>query len=160
MGLHALREQVLSDTESLTGSARIMLIGCEHGPALERLRGPDTAVLTLPCIAMLPPSFIDFLISRKHTDGVFLTGCADGDCHYRLGQEWEDQRLASERDPYLRARVPRNRVGKFWAGITRNRRLAHQLTEFRSQLAELPAIEPRKNWSVDRLNSGEQASRE
>lgn len=145
--LHDLRAQTQAAIDSLGGNARIIVFGCNHGPRIEKLRGPETAALKLPCIAMLPPSFIDYLVSRKQVDGIFLTGCAEGDCHYRLGQQWEDQRLAGERDPYLRARVPRERIGKFWAGITRNRRLSSELEIFRENLRTLPAIERKKKWS-------------
>jgi len=100
-------------------------------------------VISLPCIAQLPPAFIDFVISGRHAEGVFLTGCAEGDCHYRLGQQWEEQRLAGERDPYLRQRVPRERIGKYWAGITRNKRLQRELTAFRDRLKALPPLQRR-----------------
>jgi len=89
-------------------------------------------------MGMLPPSFIDFLITRHHVDGVFLTGCNMEDCHNRLGNRWTEQRLAGERDPYLRERVPRERIGKFWAGLTHNKRLAQQLTAFQAQIKGLP----------------------
>ncbi len=155
--LHTLREHTLAATAPLSGTGRVMVYGCEHGPDLEKLQEAGTAVLKLPCIAMLPPSFIDFLISRKHVDGVFLTGCAEGDCHYRLGQQWEDQRLAGERDPYLRARVPRERVGKFWAGLSHNRRLESELKAFRDSLLALPAIDRKKEWSgIKRVTDGEE----
>ena len=87
---------------------------------------------------MLPPSFIDFLITRHHVDGVFLTGCNLGDCHNRLGNQWTEQRLAGERDPYLRERVPRERIGKLWAGLTHNKRLAQELSAFHAQIKGLP----------------------
>jgi ferredoxin/coenzyme F420-reducing hydrogenase delta subunit len=157
MDLHTLREQTLAATAPLSGIGRVMVFGCEHGPSLKKLQTVDTAVLKLPCIAMLPPSFIDFLISRKHVDGVFLTGCTEGDCQYRLGQQWEDQRLAGERDPYLRARVPRERVGKLWAGLTGSRNLRGELKAFRDRLWVLPAIERDKNWSaIKRIIEGEE----
>jgi quinol-cytochrome oxidoreductase complex cytochrome b subunit/coenzyme F420-reducing hydrogenase delta subunit len=156
--LHTLREQTLSATAPLSGTGRVMVYGCERGPNLENLKGIDTAVMKLPCIAMLPPSFIDFLISRKHVDGVFLTGCTEGDCHYRLGQQWEDQRLAGERDPYLRARVPRERVGTFWAGLTGNKTLENKLKKFRDRLWVLPAIERKKSRSaIKRIIEGEES---
>jgi coenzyme F420-reducing hydrogenase delta subunit len=59
---------------------------------------------------MVPPSFVDFALSRDLADGVFLAGCADGDCFYRLGDRWMTERLAGRRDPYLRQRVDRSRV--------------------------------------------------
>ena len=106
------------------------------------------AVIELPCVAMLPPSFIDFVITRKHVDGVFLTGCADGNCHYRLGIEWTGQRFAGERDPYLRKRVPRERVDEAWAGVTGNKRLKQTLRAFQDRLGALPPFKRRPQ--VDR----------
>jgi ferredoxin/coenzyme F420-reducing hydrogenase delta subunit len=141
--IRELRETTLSAAENLTGTARVIVFGCAHGPDLRRLDSEAVAAITLPCIAMLPPAFLDFVITRRHADGVFLTGCADGDCHYRLGIQWADQRLAGERDPYLRARVPRERIGKFWAGITRKRHLQRELAAFRERLQALPPPERR-----------------
>ncbi len=71
--------------------------------------------------AALPPSFIDFAISRRHADGVMLVGCAAGDCYQRLGMDWMEQRLAGQRDPYLRGRVPRE-PGGHGLGRTAGRR--------------------------------------
>jgi len=86
---------------------------------------------------------------------VFLTGCAEGDCHYRLGQQWHKQRLAGERDPYLRARVPRERIEAYWAGITRNKSLRRKLSEFHDRLKALPALERR---TPRKTANGEQTS--
>ncbi|MGB5260574.1 MAG: cytochrome b N-terminal domain-containing protein [Gammaproteobacteria bacterium] len=147
LSIRDLREQTLAATENLSGNKRVVVYGCAHGAALEPLRGPDVAVLELPCVAMLPPSFIDFVITRNHVDGVFLTGCAAGNCHYRLGIDWTGQRLAGERDPYLRKRVPRERIDMAWAGITGSKRLQQQLGAFQDRLRALPSFKrpPRRS---------------
>jgi len=137
-GMQALRDQVIEAASRLTGDARVIVFGCKNGPDLQRLESPTVATLELQCIGMLPPSFIDFLITRHHVDGIFLTGCNMGDCHNRLGNEWAEQRLGGERDPYLRERVPRDRIGKFWAGLTHNNRLAQELAAFQDKLKGLP----------------------
>jgi coenzyme F420-reducing hydrogenase delta subunit len=95
----------------------------------------ETQIVTLPCVAMLPPSFIDFALSRKLADGVMLAGCGENDCYYRLGDVWTRQRVAGERDPYLRKRVPRERLKLSWLPPERRRRKA--LQEFREALGEL-----------------------
>lgn len=87
---------------------------------------------------MLPPSFIDFVITRGHADGVLLAGCADGDCHYRLGIKWTEARVAGTRDPYLRGRVPRDRLAMTWTGSTGDRRLQRELGDFQRRLEGLP----------------------
>ena len=88
---------------------RVIAFACKRCGA-GRLQQAGVTVLEMPCVAMLPPSFIDYTLSRDLADGVMLFGCAAGDCHFRLGDEWLRQRVAGERDPYLRARVDRDRV--------------------------------------------------
>jgi hypothetical protein len=65
-------------------------------------------------MAQIPPSFIDFILSRDLADGVMLAGCAGSDCQYRLGQTWTEQRLGRQRDPRLRKRVDDRRVAMSW----------------------------------------------
>jgi ferredoxin/coenzyme F420-reducing hydrogenase delta subunit len=136
--MQALRDKILAASAGLAGDTRVIVFGCKNGPDLKRLEGPAVAAMELQCIGMLPPSFLDFLITRHHVEGVFLTGCTLGDCHNRLGNQWTEQRLSGERDPYLRERVPRDRIGRFWAGLTHNRRLAKKLAAFQEQLKGLP----------------------
>ena len=115
----------------------MLVYNCTTGPDLSTLSVPGLKVLTLPCIGQLPPSFLDFILSRGHADGVFLTGCRAGDCHYRLGIKWTEQRINGERDPYLRERVPRERIGTFWAGVDQLDALSRQLSNFRERLRQL-----------------------
>ena len=83
---------------------------------------------------MLPPSFIDYVLSRKLAEGVAITGCREGHCSYRLGPEWMEQRLDGERDPRLRERVPRERIARIWASPTDWRQLERELAEFKDGL--------------------------
>ncbi|MGD2083317.1 MAG: cytochrome b N-terminal domain-containing protein [Chromatiales bacterium] len=135
-----LRDVTVEAAADLRGDARVIVYGCSHGPDLEGLKSEGVAVVMLPCAAMLPPSFLDFVITRDHADGVFLTGCAEGCCHYRIGIEWMQQRLAGDRDPYLRKRVPRERIGECWAGLARRGALAPALKAFRERIGTLPPV--------------------
>ena len=122
-----------SSVQSSNGP-RILVYACEKcGTALSN--DNETQVLTMPCVAMLPPAFIDFALSRDLADGVLLAGCGENDCHYRLGDEWMRQRVAGERDPYLRKRVPRERLRLSWLPPERRRRKA--LQEFRASLSAM-----------------------
>ncbi len=78
------------------------------------------------------------MLSRDLADGVFITGCRKGECYQRFGQRWTEDRLARKRDPYLRARVPRERIGTFWAGPTDRRRLAQAVESFAARLGAPP----------------------
>ena len=132
-----LREQSLAGSRGLQGHDRVIVYACGQGPELESIAGPSVAVVKLPCIAMLAPSFIDFMITRRHVDGVFLTGCRANDCYERLGARWTEERIDGARDPHLRARVPRERITTFWAGVDRGARVVEALEAFRVRLRVL-----------------------
>ena len=139
-----VRDEALAIGEGLSGEGRVLVFGCEHGPALDTLTAPGVGTVTLSCIGMLPPSFIDFALARTGVDGVMLTGCQSGDCFHRLGIGWTEARIACERDPYLRARVPREHIATCWAGAAGLPRLQSELGAFRARLVEAktPDSEP------------------
>jgi len=132
-----LREELIAVTAGLRGAARVLVIGCSHDAGARALRDSETAVLGLPCVGMLPPSFLDFALARHHVDGVLLSGCAAHDCYERLGDQWVEQRIANERDPNLRARVPRERVAVAWQNPAQAGRLHESLAQFRRHLQQL-----------------------
>jgi ferredoxin/coenzyme F420-reducing hydrogenase delta subunit len=128
-----LRELTVAATSRLAGHSRVLVYACEKAGA-EFLNGPDAQVIAMPCVGMLPPSFVDFALSRRLADGVMLAGCAEGDCYFRLGDEWTRQRMAGQRDPYLRRRVPRERLAESWLPATNTRRRKEELTQFVNSL--------------------------
>ncbi|MBT7943975.1 MAG: hydrogenase iron-sulfur subunit [Alphaproteobacteria bacterium] len=115
----------------------ILVIGCDHGADVEAITTGNVASLSLPCIGMLPPSFLDFALSKQGVDGVVLTGCGDGDCYHRFGIQWTEDRMAGLRDPYLRKRVPRERLHACWAGKTGGDRLSREVEEFTNLLTRI-----------------------
>jgi coenzyme F420-reducing hydrogenase delta subunit len=130
-----LRELTVETAESLHGEKeRILVFACEHGGGAGQLTG----VVLLPCVAMIPPSLIDLVLSKKLADGVAIAGCAESACFNRLGIAWTEQRFAGERDPYLRARVPRNRLKTIWASALEISRFKRELAAFAEQLAAIP----------------------
>jgi ferredoxin/coenzyme F420-reducing hydrogenase delta subunit len=117
LGMAMLRSQIDMAAAGLAGQNRVMAFACASSPSLRPINEAATAVITLRCMAQLPPSFIDYILSRGLADGVFLAGCKGGDCHYRLGAEWTRLRINRERDPYLRKRIDANRVTLGWEDI-------------------------------------------
>ena len=101
------------------------------------------AVVTVPCVGMLPPSFIDFALSRDLSDGVMLAGCAEEACYNRLGNTWTQQRIDAERDPYLRKRVPRERLATSWLP-KKSRQRQRAIDEFVTSLQDLPPMQRRR----------------
>lgn len=117
----------------LSGSTKILVYGCDHGAGVQRLARSDIAVLSLPCTGALPPSFVAYAL-RYGASGVFVTGCRQGDCFHRLGNDWMEQRLARARKPYLGQSIPSARVKYFWASQLDEKRLAKELDHFHQKL--------------------------
>ncbi|MDX1709859.1 MAG: cytochrome b N-terminal domain-containing protein [Rhodovibrionaceae bacterium] len=139
-----LRAATEEAAAGLKGDSRLIVFGCDYGAA-PHLRNQGTgeedevALVSLVCVGQLPPAFIDFVLSRDLADGVVLAGCAENGCHARLGLEWTQQRLAGERDPYLRERVPRERLRCLWLNRIEGKMLRDELARFRKDLARIGA---------------------
>lgn len=134
-----LREQTNLVAGRLTGKNRIIIYGCHSCSGLSRVASDRVGFISLPCIGQLPPAFIDYILSRNLADGVMLTGCRENSCSARFGIEWTRLRLLRQRDPYLRGRVPRERVKTAWVGPFGSRKLQDSLEAF---TVELEAIKP------------------
>jgi quinol-cytochrome oxidoreductase complex cytochrome b subunit/coenzyme F420-reducing hydrogenase delta subunit len=123
--------------EIADGRPHILAFGCRTdrgGADLASIADASTATITLLCAAQLPPSFVEYAL-RAGADGVLVTGCRDGDCMYRLGNRWTDERLAALREPHLRAVVPRERLRIAWTGRGGEAGLRATLETFRADLA-------------------------
>lgn len=129
-----MREDAIAACTALSEGPRVLAITCRYGAGRSLEKSSGLAIVELPCVAMAPPSMIDFVLSRKLADGIAIVGCSERSCFNRLGVDWTEQRFAHERDPYLRTRVPRDRLTTIWASSTQTSSLAGQLDEFRSRL--------------------------
>ncbi len=137
-------KELLSLTEkklaALGGGTRIMVYGCDHGTRVEEAEANDVATISMPCSALVPPAFIDYVLRKDLAEGVMVTGCCEGDCHYRLGNTWMDQRFSAARMPILRTRVPRERVRVRWLGAQGTASLGREISDFQQHLQQ-PEIE-------------------
>lgn len=137
----ALRAELKTALQKLSGKTKIVVFGCDCAADVGSLAAPDVAVFSLICIGQLAPSFIEYTI-RNGADGVFLTGCHEDDCEFRLGSKWTRQRLSGEREPHLRLdKIPVGRVRMMGAASRELASLAPALDAFRSELEQL-VVEP------------------
>jgi len=132
-----LRQQTVDTARQLSGTGRVLVYACEYAGGVDLSPDGGVGIIPLPCVGMLPPAFLDFVLSRGLADGIMISGCRPGDCHHRLGAEWTRQRIAGQRDPYLRKRVPAERIHQCWLGGDRRRRHGEELLEFRARLGEM-----------------------
>jgi coenzyme F420-reducing hydrogenase delta subunit len=131
-------KELLSLTEkklhALKGSNRIMVYGCDHGSKTKDLTSESVASISMPCTALVPPAFIDYVLRKDLADGVMISGCCEGDCNYRLGNTWMEQRFSTERMPILRTRVPRDKLRVRWLGEQGTAQLKREVEEFQADL--------------------------
>ena len=138
MPITTLRDKVHKAAERLDGDARVFVFGCEHGVRADKLASDRCTGLDLPCAGMLPPSFVDYILSKNLADGVAVVGCSAGECQYRLGAAWIDARFEGRRDPHLRARVDRERVSRIWVTPVEWRRARNEIDALADRLETLP----------------------
>ncbi len=139
---HRLLVTLRADTDralaTLSGNARVMVFGCDRAYDVRKLQAEGVAALSFPCIGMLPPAFVDYALRAAHADGVLIAGCREGDCQYRLGIRWTEQRMARERVPHLRQRVPLHRIEYCWAGARDDELARSALASLRARIVQLP----------------------
>lgn len=137
-----LRDRVGTAAKTLTGKRRVIVFSCEPGYDTSRLDTAETATVRIPCAGMLPPSFVDYVLSRDLADGVVLSGCSEGECHNRFGIEWTTARLTRARDPHLRKRVPAERIETVWASPVEGWTHRSRLADFARRLDSLAERKP------------------
>jgi ferredoxin/coenzyme F420-reducing hydrogenase delta subunit len=119
----ALRQRL---QDGLAAGPRRVVFGCEHGAGLPRETG--VLALVMPCVAQLPPAFVEYAIRQGATD-VLVAGCREGGCEFRLGPQWMRERLQGEREPHLREGVPAQRWRTVWADEGEDARVRSVLEE-------------------------------
>jgi len=133
--LRMLRERVIAAAAMAQSAPRLLVLACDHGGGAAH----DAGTVGLPCVAMAPPSLIDFILSRNLADGVVVAGCAESACYHRLGIAWANQRFNRRRDPYLRTRVPRERIATIWTSALETKRFEDEVAAFRRFVSALSA---------------------
>ncbi len=137
-----IKERITAATSALTGHKRILSFACRGSSLTDQLQAAGEAFVEVECMGQIPPSFIDFCLSRSFADGVFLAACSGSACHYRLGTERTQQRIERERDPRLRKRVDERRIAAAWRDYPEyTGRVIDQINAFRKTLPESVPVE-------------------
>ncbi|MDK1024392.1 MAG: 4Fe-4S binding protein [Gammaproteobacteria bacterium] len=147
---------LLDDTREklfdLTGKEKIVIFGCDHGTRLDAFADDSTITISLPCIAQLPPSYIDFLVKREHIADVLLTGCAEDNCFHRTGNDLMEQRVNNLRNPHIKTAAVRQKTTMLWSGLSGEKEVAAKLAELRSE------HRARESNQEDRVELSEESS--
>jgi len=141
----AIRDDTHRIAAKLKGATRVLVYGCVNAEIAADPGSQSVGVVPVMCSGQVPPSFVDYVVSRGLAEGVMIAGCADNACYNRRGATWMRARIERSRDPQLRARVPDERVRLAWVGRSGAARLRAELEDF---LAELERLGPYRPWRV------------
>lgn len=96
-------------------------------------------IVTFPCIGMVNHSIIEYAL-ESGADGVFISGCQTGECHYREGSKWIQMRLRTERAPVpvLKGDIDYSRVRSYYLSPLQTNSLIKEVGIFQEELSHKP----------------------
>jgi len=98
---------------------------------------PNIRIIRVMCSGRVDPSFI-LKALKNGADGVLVTGCHIGDCHYITGNEYTKERFEKLHSFLIKQLgINPNRVRLEWVSASEGKRFADIITEFTNQIKEL-----------------------
>ena len=99
---------------------------------------PTTRVIRVMCSGRVSPMFILEAL-RGGADGVLVTGCHLGDCHYISGNERAETNITMARELLDLLGIEPQRLRLEWISAAEGARFAEVVSEFTEQVRELGA---------------------
>ena len=93
----------------------------------------NVSVVELTCSGMIQPIMIEEAF-KQGAEGVFVMGCQIGDCHYREGNRWCQDRLLGLRPPNIKKAVDRNKIRGFWLAKCDYKKFLEKVNNFEKDL--------------------------
>lgn len=134
--INDIRDEVDTAIAKLKGDNKIIVMGCENALDFSSLEADNMHVVSLFCIGMMPATLVEYALAHG-ADGVFISGCRTGDCFFRYGNVWMDERFAGDRQPIMRKRADRSRIKVFRAAETDSKALHKEIAEFEKYIQSL-----------------------
>ena len=98
---------------------------------------PNIRIIRVMCSGRVDPSFI-LKALKNGADGILVTGCHIGDCHYITGNEYTQERFERLHNILIKQLgVDPKRVRLEWVSASEGKRFAEVITEFTNQIKEL-----------------------
>jgi len=105
-------------------------------------------------------SHIVLELLKEGADGVMITGCHIGDCHYMSGNYYTEKRVAMMKKLLELAGMDPNRVRLEWVSASEGEKFANVVTDFVNQIKELGPSPVRKDDKLmNRLEAATEAAK-
>ena len=104
---------------------------------------PNIRVIRVMCSGRVDPSFVLKSLNNG-ADGIIVTGCHIGDCHYISGNEYTKDRFERLFKIIInQLGVNEKRVRLEWVSASEGKRFAEVITEFTNTIKKLGPLNPR-----------------
>jgi len=98
---------------------------------------PNMRIVRVMCSGRVDPSFV-LKALKDGVDGVLITGCHIGDCHYISGNEYAEERFEGLHKILIKQLgINEKRVRLEWVSASEGKRFAELITEFTNDIKEL-----------------------
>ncbi len=97
---------------------------------------PSVRIIRVMCSGRIDPAFI-LEGFRRGADGVLLTGCHIGDCHYLKGNEYTRDRMTHVKPLLEILGIEPQRFRLEWISASEGRKFADTVTEFTETIQKL-----------------------
>jgi len=98
---------------------------------------PNIRIVRVMCSGRVEPSFV-LMALKNGADGVLISGCHIGDCHYISGNEYTKERFERLHSIIIKQLgIDGRRVRLEWVSASEGKRFADLITEFTNQIKEL-----------------------
>jgi coenzyme F420-reducing hydrogenase delta subunit len=126
----------------------VLVFLCERALSREILQSkrPWINPIVLPCIGTIHPLLIQYAL-RLSTTGVFIAACPEGDCYYRTGNQWLEERLIGRREPHPKKPVDFSRIRVAHFSVVQAEEAIQEMDRFRAGLTP-PAFVRRRSGLV------------
>ncbi len=113
-----------------------------------RLKVPaNLRVVRLPCSGRINPMFI-FKALAEGADGVMVSGCHPGDCHYISGNRYAKRKLAILRRLLDWIGIEPERIHFTWLSASEGAKYAEEVSEFVEKVRKLGSHNPMARQGV------------
>jgi coenzyme F420-reducing hydrogenase delta subunit len=110
---------------------------------------PNVRVIRVPCSARVDPLFVLAALQRG-ADGVLVSGCHPGDCHYLSGNLVARRRFVLLKALLDEAGFETDRVHFSWVSAAEGARFAELIREVTDKVRALgPARQFVRKWTID-----------
>ena len=98
---------------------------------------PNMRIIRVMCSGRVDPAFVIKAL-KDGADGVLITGCHIGDCHYISGNEYTKERFERFHEIIIKQLgIDERRVRLEWVSASEGRKFADLIKEFTNQIKEL-----------------------